>query len=197
MTTIDSSPSASAGVGDQVVADSVLKWGAGGPAAALRGAFAAYPTGVVAVCGLREGAPVGVALGSFTSVSLEPALVSFCIGAGSSTWPLLKDLPALGISVLAEGQHELGRRMATTGLDRFAGVDWRATGAGAVFIGGAALTMEGSIQDWQAVGDHVVVFARVSSAERVQGVEPLVFHASTFRGLRSDQQPDSPQSRGR
>lgn len=150
---------------------------------ALRGVFAAYPTGVVAVCGLRDGKPVGVALGSFTTVSLEPALASFCIGTSSSTWPLLKDLPVLGISVLAQGQEALGRRLATKGLDRFSGVDWRVTGAGAVLIDGSALALEGSMDSWHAAGDHLVVFARITSAVRRHDIEPLVFHGSIFRGL--------------
>ena len=45
----------------------------------LRHAFGMFPSGVTAVCALADGAPVGLAASSFTSVSLEPPLVSFSV----------------------------------------------------------------------------------------------------------------------
>ena len=45
--------------------------------AALREAFGVFPSGVVAVAAIVDGVPVGLAASSFTSVSLDPALVSF------------------------------------------------------------------------------------------------------------------------
>jgi hypothetical protein len=44
--------------------------------ALLRQAFGCFPSGVTAFCGLLDGAAEGMAASSFTSVSLDPALVS-------------------------------------------------------------------------------------------------------------------------
>ena len=67
---------------------------------ALRRAFSLYPTGVVALAAEVEGAPVGMAVNSFTSISLEPALVAISAARTSRTWPLLCGVPELGMSVL-------------------------------------------------------------------------------------------------
>jgi flavin reductase (DIM6/NTAB) family NADH-FMN oxidoreductase RutF len=57
---------------------------------ALRRAFAAFPTGVTAVCALVDGEPVGMAANSFTSHSLDPPSVSVAIGRDSGTWRRLR-----------------------------------------------------------------------------------------------------------
>ena len=83
-----------------------------------------YPTGVVLVTALdADGEPIGMIVGSFTSVSLDPPLVSFCVQNTSSTWPKLKELPSLGISVLGESHDEAVRTLAAKTGDRFAGLD--------------------------------------------------------------------------
>lgn len=65
-------------------------------AARLRQAFGFFPSGVTAVCGLADGRPAGLTASSFTSVSLDPALVSVCLAKTSTTWPVLRRLPGLG-----------------------------------------------------------------------------------------------------
>ena len=67
----------------------------------LRQAFACFPSGVTAFCGLAGDKPEGMAASSFTSVSIDPPLVSVCVANSSTTWPRLADLPSLGLSVLA------------------------------------------------------------------------------------------------
>ena len=58
--------------------------------ARLREAFGVFPSGVVAVAAEVDGELVGLAASSFTSVSLEPALVSFSVANTSKTWPDLR-----------------------------------------------------------------------------------------------------------
>ena len=62
----------------------------------LRHAFGLFPSGVTAVCGIVDGHPAGLAASSFTSVSLDPPLVSVCIAHTSSTWPILRQCRWLG-----------------------------------------------------------------------------------------------------
>ena len=56
----------------------------------LREAFGVFPSGVVAVAAEVDGQLVGLAASSFTSVSLEPPLVSFSVANTSKTWPTLR-----------------------------------------------------------------------------------------------------------
>lgn len=151
--------------------------------AQLRRVFGAFPSGVTAVAGLMDGTPVGLAASSFTSVSLEPPLVSVCVAHSSTTWPTLRRARRLGVSVLSAEQEEAGRALAARRTDRFAGLDWRATDGGAVLLDGASAWLECSISRQIRAGDHDIVLLRVHDLAADHDVSPLVFHASRFRRL--------------
>lgn len=158
--------------------DSISEYGPG-----LRNAFACYPSGVVAVCALIGNEPVGMAVSSFTSVSLDPALLSVCMQNTSGTWPKLRERPRLGLSILAESQAEAGRQLAMKVGDRFADVAWRATAEDGLFIAGAAAWFDCSVHAEVPAGDHVVVLLEVHGLRTEPDIEPLVFHGSRFRRL--------------
>ncbi|RFS87597.1 flavin reductase [Actinomadura spongiicola] len=149
----------------------------------LRRVYGAYPTGVTVVAGLVGGRPAGIAASSFVPVSLDPPLVSVCVAHTSTTWPLLRGLPRIGISVLAAHQGRVGRRLGSREGDRFAGVDWRSTPDGCVLIEGAAAWYVCSIEHQFRSGDHDIVVLRVHDLDACTGVPPLVFHGGTFRDL--------------
>ncbi|MDQ0382889.1 flavin reductase family protein [Amycolatopsis thermophila] len=113
---------------------------AGLTATELRDAYGAFPTGVVAVCAAIKGIPVGLAMSSFTTVSLAPPLVSVCVQHTSTTWPVLAGRPRLGLSVLGAGQGSLCRRLASKTEDRFAGLGLTVTDD-AVLLDGAAASV--------------------------------------------------------
>ena len=89
----------------------------------LREAFGHFPSGVIAIAAEVGGTRVGLAASTFVPVSLDPPLVSFCVQNTSETWPKLKDLPYLGISVLGEAHDEAARTLAAKTGDRFAGLE--------------------------------------------------------------------------
>jgi flavin reductase (DIM6/NTAB) family NADH-FMN oxidoreductase RutF len=149
----------------------------------LRRVFGAYPTGVAALAGVVDGQPVGMAANSFTTVSLDPPLVSVCVAHSSSTWPTLREAARIGISVLASGQEDVSRQLAAKGVDRFAGLGRRTTPDGCVLLDGAAAWFDCSIDQQVRAGDHDIVVFAVHDLDVVEGVAPLVFHASTYRSL--------------
>jgi flavin reductase (DIM6/NTAB) family NADH-FMN oxidoreductase RutF len=159
--------------------------------AALRHAFGRFPSGVAAVCGLSGGTPLGMAVSSFTSVSVNPPLVSACVQNTSTTWPRLQRLPRLGVSVLAEGQQHAGRSLAMKAGDRFAGVGWRADTRGAVFVEDSAAWFDCSVYAEVAAGDHTLVLLRIHALDTAESA-PLVFHDSRFRRLNLADETDGP-----
>ena len=146
--------------------------------AAMRRAFGAFPTGVTAVAGLVDAAPVGMAASSFTSVSFDPPLASVCIAVASATWPLLRRSGRLGVSVLSHGQQEACRRLAARGVDRFAGLTWQATRDGAILLAGASAWFDCSVEQEIRAGDHEVVLLAVHRLGRDARMRPLVSHGS-------------------
>jgi flavin reductase (DIM6/NTAB) family NADH-FMN oxidoreductase RutF len=149
----------------------------------LRTAFAHFPSGVAAVAAIREGVPVGMAVSSFTTVSLEPALVSISVAQASSTWPTLRAQPEIGISVLAHHHGPAARALSAKGTDRFASIDWASSPSGSVFISGSALGLDCVIEGEFPAGDHAIVLLRISQFWADAQAEPLVFHGSEFRRL--------------
>jgi flavin reductase (DIM6/NTAB) family NADH-FMN oxidoreductase RutF len=156
--------------------------------AELRRVFGAFPTGVTAVAGLADGSPLGIAASSFTSVSLDPPVVSVCTAHSSTTWPRLRHTPRVGISVLGAHQEDACRRLGgrgddLRGADKFATLRWRATEGGAVFVEGASAWLECSVYREVTVGDHDIVLLLVHELDSDPAVAPLVFHGSRFRRL--------------
>ena len=149
----------------------------------LREAFGHFPSGVIAIAAEVDGTRVGIAASTFVPVSLDPPLVSFCVQNTSTTWPKLKDLPLLGISVLGEAHDEAVRALAAKTGDRFAGLRTVSTGGGAVFVEGTSVWLESAIEQLIPAGDHTIVILRVSDITVHADVPPIVFHRSTFRKL--------------
>jgi flavin reductase (DIM6/NTAB) family NADH-FMN oxidoreductase RutF len=151
--------------------------------AELRRVFSAFPSGVTAVAALVDGAPVGMTVSSFTSVSLDPPLVSVCVARTSTTWPVLREAAWLGLSVLAADQADACRQLSAYGVDRFAGLGWRATPDGAVVLDGASAWLVCGADAQHSAGDHDIVVLRVRDLGVDHDIRPLVFHASQFRRL--------------
>lgn len=149
----------------------------------LRRAYGCFPSGVTAVCAVEGGVPVGIAASSFTSVSVDPALVSVCVQNSSTTWPRLRALPRLGVSVLGADQHAAAQRLAAKKGDRFAELGWVATGDGGVLVDGAVAWLDCSIHAEVPAGDHAIVLLLIHALRAEPDRAPLVFHSSRFRQL--------------
>ena len=152
----------------------------------LRDAFGAFPSGVVAVAASVKGQLTGIAASSFTSVSIDPPLVSFSISTTSSTWPLLREADHLGISVLADHHDAVCRQLAGPREDRFAGLPFRVTENGSVLLDEAVATYDCSVHQEVVAGDHLIVLLEVHEVGGGDGEHPLVFHRSGFAKLHRD-----------
>ncbi|GAA1806225.1 flavin reductase family protein [Agromyces neolithicus] len=153
---------------------------------ALRRAFSVYPTGVVALGAQVDGKVAGMAVNSFTSISLEPALVAVSVARTSRTWPLLASVPELGMSVLASHHEALSRSLSAREGDRFDGHEWRETVNGAVLIEGAALWLTCTPRSVFDGGDHEIALFEIKDITLFDDVEPLIFHQSRYRSISTD-----------
>ncbi|GAA2635353.1 flavin reductase family protein [Paractinoplanes durhamensis] len=151
--------------------------------AELRRAFTLYPRGVMAVAAQIDGAPVGLAVSAFVSVSLDPPLLALCIDAASRTWPVLSTADTIGVSVLTEEHAWLGRQLASRSRDRFAGATFDQTSRGALLLDGAAARFECRTETVVPGGDHLIVLLRVLSMAADPTRAPLIWHDSEFRAV--------------
>ncbi|MEU6248597.1 flavin reductase family protein [Glycomyces sp. NPDC047010] len=149
----------------------------------LREAFGAFPTGVVAVAAAVDGRVTGLAASSFTSVSLDPPLVSFSIAVSSKTWPDLRRARHLGLTVLADHHGAVCRQLAGDPATRFAGLALSSTDEGAVTLDDGLARFDCSVYREVEAGDHVIVLLRLHAVDHSDAAGPLVFHRSGFRSL--------------
>lgn len=151
--------------------------------ASLREAFSYFPSGVIAIAAELDGGRVGLAASTFVPVSLDPPLVSFCVQNTSETWPRIRGLPVLGISVLGEAHDAAARTLAAKTGDRFAGLETHSSDGGAVFVHGTSVWLESVVEQEVPAGDHTIVILRVHDITVHADVAPIVFHRSGFRRL--------------
>ena len=149
----------------------------------LRDAFGTFPSGVVAVGAQVQGRLVGIAASSFTSVSIDPPLVSFAVALTSSTWPLLREAGRLGISVLADHHDDVCRQLAGPAERRFDGLPIEVTRDGAVLLREAVASFDCTVHEEVPAGDHVIVLLALHGVTAGDGEHPLVFHRSGFATL--------------
>ncbi len=143
-----------------------------------------YATGIAVITALSEGeGPVGMAVTSFTSVSLDPMLVAFCPDKGSSTWPRIEKAGHFCVNLLAHDQEAVCRAFATRGGDKFAGVDYRVSEHGVPVLDGALASIECAIHSVVEAGDHWIVLGRVLSLEASADRDPLLFFRSAYAQL--------------
>lgn len=165
-------------------------------AAMLRQAFSCFPSGVAAVCAAQGRTLVGMAASSFTSVSLDPPLVSVCIDRASTTWPKLRESASLGVSVLGENHDRVCRQLASKSADRFADLDLHLGNDGALLVADAVAWLECQVHSELPAGDHTIVLLEVTGLKAMPEASPLVFHLSRFRRLVAPETAASPAAPG-
>jgi flavin reductase (DIM6/NTAB) family NADH-FMN oxidoreductase RutF len=151
--------------------------------ARLREAFGVFPSGVVAVAAEVDGRLLGLAASSFTSVSLDPPLVSFSVARSSRTWPDLRRTEHLGVTVLADHHGEVCRQLAGPVERRFDGIAVSATPEGAVTLDEGLARFDCTVYREVEAGDHVLVLLRLHAVEHPAAGSPLIFHRSAFGRL--------------
>jgi flavin reductase (DIM6/NTAB) family NADH-FMN oxidoreductase RutF len=151
--------------------------------ARLRKAFGVYPTGVVAVAAEVDGRLTGLAASSFTSVSLDPPLVSFSVASTSKTWPDLRRAAHLGVTVLADHHGGVCRQLAGPVEHRFDGIAVKASDQGAVTLDEGLARFDCTVYREVEAGDHVIVLLQLHAVEHPETGSPLIFHRSGFGRL--------------
>lgn len=147
-----------------------------------RRAFGHFATGVVLVTARTPAGPAGFTCQAFGALSIEPPSVLFAASASSLSWPRMRPVGVLGISILRDDDADIARLFATTGADKFAGRAWVEGPAGAPLLEGALAHLEGRVRLVESHGDHDVVVVDLDHVATFAGA-PLVYFRSEYRHL--------------
>lgn len=146
-------------------------------AADFRWAMGHYPTGVAVITACQsDGTPVGMVVGTFTSVSLEPPLVGFLPSRSSTSWPAIREAGRFCVNVLGADQGQVCRAFATKSPDRFSVHTISPDGSGIPRVDGAVLWIDCDIEAVLPAGDHDVVLGAVRDVDVAgEAALPLLF----------------------
>lgn len=144
----------------------------------FRQVLGSFATGVAVITAAPDGHPQGMAVNSFTSVSLDPPLVGFCAARSSGTWPRIRQAPGFAVNILTHEQEQVCRAFAGRGADRFAGLEWTTSPSGEPLLAGALAHIVCRHHAVHEAGDHEFVLGRVVDLQQGEVGSPLLF----FRG---------------
>ena len=138
------------------------------------------PTGVAVVTAVHDGAPAGLTVGSFTSVSLDPPLISITVDRAARSWPGIRAAGAFCVNLLAHDQVDLCRLFSSRQTEKFRDVSWRPAESGAPVLEGVVAWVDCDIDMVLETGDHHLVVGRVRDLDVARDVPPLLFHRGGY-----------------
>ena len=139
-----------------------------------------FPTGVTVVTAPTGEGPVGMAIGSFASVSLDPPLVMFCPGKESATWTKMSGTDRFCVNVLGEDQTDVCGVFASKSEDKFADVEWSTRITGSPVISGSIAWIDCEVHAIHDGGDHHIVVGLVKALSTENDNGPLLFFSGGY-----------------
>lgn len=150
-----------------------------GRVTSFRDALGRFASGITVITSIGlDGAPTGFACQSFSSLSLDPPLVLFCVARTSTSWPRIAATGRFAVNILAADQRDVCRAFAASGGDKFAGVDWTPSPHGTAHLDGALAAIDCAVADIHEAGDHLIVIGDVRELRAQREHGPLLY----FRG---------------
>ena len=154
----------------------------------LRAALAQYATGVAVVTTRALGGPhIGVTVNSFSSVSLNPPLVLFCLSTRSSLLTTFENAGHFAVNVLSKDQQALSNRFAKPSVNNWEGVVYRVRETGCALLDDVVATLECARRAAYPGGDHVIIVGEVLHFETLSSAEPLLFYQGGYGTFTRDQ----------
>ena len=139
-----------------------------------------YPTGVTVITAMgADGEPLGMVVGTFSSVSLDPPLVCFMPSHGAGAWKAIQEAgQSFCVNILSESQDDVCRAIASRWTNRFEGIPYSLSSGGQPVIHGAVAYIDCAVHRVVDAGDHDIVLGRVEALNVLNTAYPLLF----FRG---------------
>ncbi len=146
----------------------------------LKNAFGRFVTGVaVATCANARGGYTAITVNSFTSVSLEPPLVLWCLEVKASSFADFVGAPSYAISILTAAQQPVSERFARHEPAPLAPHEIELWLTGAPVLAERLAGFDCRVVDRHRSGDHLILFGHVMQFDSSDGA-PLTYFASRY-----------------
>jgi len=145
----------------------------------LRNILGAFVTGVTVVTTFdNQGRPRGLTANSFTSVSLNPALILVCIGEAAASHSVFTACRRFAVNILTERQQIVSALFASQSPDKFKRVEWTKSAGGSPLLDGSLAWIDCRLHTRMPFGDHAILVGEVTGYSAGAGGRPLGY----FRG---------------
>lgn len=151
----------------------------------FRNTVGCFATGITVITTVDdEGNPVGLTANSFTSLSLDPPMVLFCIDRKVASFDAFHANRHFAVNILAAGQQEVSQRFARSGPEKWSGVEFETWGSGCPILADCVANLECEIDSIYEGGDHVILIGLVTRMACHDGnLEPLLYFRGKYAGL--------------
>jgi flavin reductase (DIM6/NTAB) family NADH-FMN oxidoreductase RutF len=151
----------------------------------FRQTLARFPSGVTVVTAKGpEGAPIGLTVSAFTSLSLAPPLILVCLDNATAHLSAYTSGKGFCVNILAGNQAEISNGFAFPGPNNpFEMTPHRDTMHGAKALTEAAANLECGVHAVHPGGDHQILVGLVEHVTWRDDVKPLVYHSGDYRGI--------------
>jgi flavin reductase (DIM6/NTAB) family NADH-FMN oxidoreductase RutF len=151
---------------------------------AFRSALGSFPTGVAVVTTTASAERhLGITVNSFTSVSLDPPLVLWCMDKKSDRYHAFTNARSYTVSILGTEHQEVSSRLAKQGHHSLDGIALRATELGPPALADSLAVFECEAEAVHDAGDHAILIGRVVRFARHEDGAPLVFFRGRYGAL--------------
>jgi len=146
----------------------------------LRRAFGRFPTGIAVITTRdADGEPFGLTINSFTSVSMDPPMVSWNVIRGSRAHTAICGAQAFVVNILAATQQPIAQQMASPSSDRFVDIHYDVNAEDMPILAGTVATFECEVHALVTAGDHDIVLGVIKRFAHCDGM-PLVYWQGTY-----------------
>jgi flavin reductase (DIM6/NTAB) family NADH-FMN oxidoreductase RutF len=149
----------------------------------LRNALGTFATGVTIITTMSEGKPIGLTANSFTSVSLDPPLVLFCLDRRSFSYGHFERSSHFAVNVLASEQQQISRHFAKPSEDKWAEMQLDLCGVGCPAFKDALAVFECATHKIHDGGDHIIIVGRVLAFTYRSEGAPLLYYRGQYDQL--------------
>lgn len=150
----------------------------------LRAVLGAFATGIAVVTTRdAQGAQRAITVNSFSSVSLDPPLILFCLDKAAFHYEGFASAEAFAVNILSAGQEALSNRFASEAEDGFEDLETEALATGSPILAGALAALDCRREAAHDAGDHQILIGRVAALRAPRAADPLLYFRGAYAGL--------------
>lgn len=152
----------------------------------LRAAMRTWSAGVTVVTAVHEGHKHGMTVNSFTSISLEPAMITISLRVSTRTHELVSKSGAFGLTILSAEQSDISNLFSgqvAGAEDRFANLKTETMVTGSPLIAGGLAWMDCRVVQTFDAGMNTLFIAEVLAAHEANDGPPLIYHNRKYWNL--------------